>query len=202
MKPVYPLGILAALSLVACTRTDASNNPAAPSSAESSAPAEAPEDDARRTTKLDLVPSTIRPLLPKHGMYAAGGGNKATAWRTVVDLSAETVTTSSSQTVGALWFGKLDHEVTRPITEAEHVELIKLAERAWHEAMPTLTNPTNDYDEVLVAVDGDDVFFQEGYGPIRPPKAAALVNKLKAIAVPPLPTAPPATSAAAAPKHP
>jgi hypothetical protein len=54
--------------------------------------------------------------------------------------------------------------MTRPLTEKEHVELIKLAERAWHESMPTLTSPTADYDEVLVAVDGDDVFFLDGYG--------------------------------------
>jgi hypothetical protein len=196
MKLVYPVGILATLSLAACSRTDTSSTAPVPSSQAG----EAPEEDARRSTRLDIIPSTIRPLLPKHGMYAAGGGTKSTPWRTVVDLDAETVTSSNSQTVGAMWFGKLDHELTRRLTEKEHVELIKLAERAWHEPMPTLTSPTAEYDEVLVAVDGDDVFFLEGYGPIRPPKAAALLNTLKVIAVSPASTA--VTSAsAAAPKH-
>lgn len=40
----------------------------------------------------------------------------------------------------------------------------------------------HDYDELVIVADGDDVFFLEGYGPIRRPIAAKAITELRAIA--------------------
>jgi hypothetical protein len=174
------LRILAALSLAACSRGDNAGT----SSANPSAAAEMPGDAGpRRTTGLDIVPETIRPHLPKHGVYAAGGGTSSTPWRTIVDLDANTVTTATSPAVGALYFTKLEKESTRPLTGTERAEVMRLAEKAQREPMMNITTtPTSAYNEVLVTTEGERAFYLEGYGPIRPTAAADLVVDLKTFA--------------------
>ncbi|MGD0527404.1 MAG: hypothetical protein ABSE49_19845 [Polyangiaceae bacterium] len=185
MKPVHTAGVLVALALVACKGDDPP--PPAPAPSASAAPAADPFGPLvgdRRNTSLDQIPATIRPLLPKHGIYAGGGGSATTPWRAVVDLSAGTISTATSKTVGILPFMPLDPPTTRPITDAERALFTGLAEHAWREQMPVLTHPTGDYGEVLVAVDDAQAFYLDGFGPITPASAAALVRDLKAIAVP------------------
>jgi hypothetical protein len=184
MKLVYPLGILAALSLAACSRSSDSAAPdAAPASSLTATPwPSRVYTGVRRNTPLDIIPVTIQPMLPKRGIFAAGGGTTTMPWRTIVDLDAGTVTTATSPNVGAAWFSKLEKESTRPVTGDERNDLTDLAEHAWREPMPTIGTPAAGYDEVLVSVDGAQAFFLEGYGPITPTAAARLVGKLKAFA--------------------
>ncbi len=188
MKRAYTAGVLAALTLAACTKgTETPTAPAASASAPTASASAAgelgPLVGDRRNTKLDQIPDTIRPLLPKHGIYAGGGGSATTPWRAVVDLGAGTVTTATSKVVGLLPFQELDPPTTRPLSEAERTLLTNLAEHAWREPMPVLDHPTGDYGEVLVTVDGDQAFYLDGFGPITPASAAALVRDLKAVAV-------------------
>jgi hypothetical protein len=179
-------GMLAGLALAACSKgSDATPAPAASASSAGSASSAlslGPLVGDRRTTKLDTLPVTIRPLLPTHGIYAAGGGSASKPWRAIVDLSANTVTTSTGKTVGMMPFEKLDMETTRPLTDIERTDFMSLAEHAWREPMPVLEHPTGTYGEVLVAIDGENTFYLDGFGPVRPPAAAALVARLKAIA--------------------
>jgi hypothetical protein len=191
MKLVYPLGILAALSLASCTRD--SDNPA-PGAASATTPASASPTptahNGRRNTARVAIPVTIQPLLPKHGIYASGGGRTSRPWRVIVDLVAKTIHSATGDREGMPPHEKLDHESTRPLSDAEQFDLTGLAERAWREPMPVLLSPTGDYDEILVSVDGEDIFFLEGFGPIRPPEAALLVGKLKKIATTAAPPTP------------
>ena len=41
-------------------------------------------------------------------------------------------------------------------------------------------DPTADYDEILVVLDGTDCFYLEGFGPIKRPAAAKLIEMLRA----------------------
>jgi hypothetical protein len=196
MKLVYPLGILAALALVACSKDSDSPVPGATPGATAAAASASPTPTAhngRRNTARVANPVTIQPLLPKHGIYASGGGRTSRPWRVIVDLVAKTINSATGDREGMLPHDKLDHESTRPLTDAEQFDLTGLAERAWREPMPVLLAPTGDYDEILVSVDGEDIFFLEGFGPIRPAEAALLVGKLKRIAT----TAAPGTPAPA-----
>ena len=45
---------------------------------------------------------------------------------------------------------------------------------------PSRAEPTADYDEIVIVCDGDDCFFLEGYGPIKRPAAAKLIEMLRA----------------------
>ena len=181
MKLVYPVGILAALSLASCSKSSDGPSTATTASAGSD-PLAASISGPRRNTPLAIVPGTVQPLLPKHGIYAHGGGTATTPWRTIVDLDAGTVTAATSSSVGGLPFDKMEHTSTRPLTDAERTVFTGLSERAWREPMPTLSHPTGDYGEVLATTDGDDAFYLDGFGPMQPAAAAALVNKLKLIA--------------------
>jgi hypothetical protein len=180
MKLVSSLGILVALSLASCSRDSESPTSAGPSAA---SPPPAPTNGGRRKTARVAIPAPLLPLLPVHGIYASGGGRTSTPWRVVVDLVAKNITSAVGNTAGIPPTDALDHPSTRPLTEAERLDLTGLAERAWREPMPVLDTPNGDYDEILVSVDGEDIFFLEGFGPIRPPEAALLVGKLKRIAV-------------------
>jgi len=180
MKHVYTLGILAALSVAACSKS--SDGPAAAASA-SAAPEPSYGSD-RRTTPIGDVPAPIMPFLPKHGVYASGAGAKSTPWRAVLDFDAKTLTTATGTMIGGLAFDKTLKETTHPLSDLELADARHLAELAWREPMPVLTHPSGDYGEVLVSIDGNQAFYLDGFGPMQPVSAATLVHKLKNIAVP------------------
>ena len=43
-------------------------------------------------------------------------------------------------------------------------------------------DPTADYDEIFVVLDGDDAFYLQGFGPIRRPVAAQAIIEFRAAA--------------------
>ena len=142
--------VLAVVLLVAC--------------ADHSAPPAKPVSAARRPiTPRAKLPANLIPLVPQHGIYAAGGGLTSTPWRVVVDDD------------------RLEKESTQPLSPHNKDYLGKLADDAWREPAPTTPpEPIADSDEVVITCDGDDCFFLEGYGPIKRPAAAKLIEMLRA----------------------
>lgn len=135
----------------------------------------------REVTPRSKLPAKVAPLVPQHGIYAAGGGLTSAPWRVVVDDDAMTIYGGASKQQGGSTLGKLDTEQTKPLTPRNKELLGKLANDAWSEPRPAQPGePTADYDEILIVADGDDCFFLEGFGPIRRPAAAHLIEMLRA----------------------
>jgi len=161
--------VLAILLLVACT------DHAAPP------PAKPLSSAQRPITARAKLPANLIPLVPQHGIYVAGGGLTSAPWRVVVDDDANTLFAGSSKTANTPSFGKLEKESTQPLSPHNKDYLGKLADDAWREPAPaTPPEPTADYDEIVIVADGDDCFFLEGYGPIKRPAAAKLIEMLRA----------------------
>lgn len=135
----------------------------------------------RPITPRSKLPANLIPLVPQHGIYAAGGGLTSTPWRVVVDDDANTLFAGSSKTPNTPSFGKLEKEATQPLSPRNKDYLGKLADDAWREPAPaTPPEPIADSDEIVIVCDGDDCFFLEGYGPIKRPAAAKLIEMLRA----------------------
>jgi len=159
--------VVATLPLGACAESPPAPKPAAPA--------------ARPLTARSKLPANVVPLVPQHGIYAAGGGLTSTPWRVVVDDDANTLFAGASKTANAPSFGKLEKEQTQPLSPRNKDYFAKMADDAWHEPAPaTPAEPTADYDEILIVCDADDCFFLEGYGPIKRPAAAKLIEMLRA----------------------
>jgi len=137
----------------------------------------------RAITPRSQLPAALVPLLPVHGVYIAGGGLVSTPWRVVVDYDRKTIYGGTSKQANAPSFGKMDSEKTRELSPRNEVLLAKLAEDAWREPPPkTPPDPTADYDEIFVVLDGEDTFYLQGFGPIRRPLAAKAIIELRAAA--------------------
>src|ERR1700733_5614880 len=67
-------------------------------------------DEPRAITPRAQLPKVIQPLLPKHGIYAAGGGLTSSAWRVVVDADAASVRAGTSAKPSAPSYGALDKQ--------------------------------------------------------------------------------------------
>jgi hypothetical protein len=135
----------------------------------------------REITPRAKLPVAIQPVVPKHGIYAAGGGLMSPPWRVVVDTDADTIYAGSSTQANAPSMDKLEKESTKPLTPANKQRLMDMASSVWTEPRPTtLDDPTADYDEILVVADGDDTFYLQGFGPIHRPLAAKLITELRA----------------------
>ena len=158
--------LLAGMLVMAACADHGSPKPAAPAQ--------------REVTARDKLPAKLAPLVPQHGIYAAGGGLTSSPWRVVVDDDAMTIYGGASQQQGGSTLGKLDHEQTKPLTPRNKDLLGKLASDAWNEPHIAASDPTADYDEILIVADGNDCFFLEGFGPIRQPAAAHLIEMLRA----------------------
>jgi len=136
-----------------------------------------------QVTPRSKLPTAIQPLLPRSGVYIAGGGLVSSAWRVVVDYDKKTIYGGSAKGANAPSFGKMTKEATNPLSPRNEVHLTKLAEDVWREAVPTdPPDPTVDYDEIFVVLDGDDAFYLQGYGPIRRPVAAQAIIVFRAAA--------------------
>ncbi len=137
----------------------------------------------RPITPRSKLPAAILPLLPKHGVYVAGGGLVSSAWRVVLDLDAKTIYAGSATRPNAPSFGPMDKEATKDLSQRNQELLMGLANAAWAEPpSQDPPNPTADYDELFIVLEGDDTFFLEGYGPIRQPAAAKAIVELRAAA--------------------
>ena len=137
----------------------------------------------RNATHRSKLPQRLAPQIPTRGIYAAGGGLVSSAWRVSLDLDARTLSWGQSRGSGSSSIGPMDKEATVPVDEATLHKLVTLAEAAWQEPAPSeVSEPTVDYSELLVVSDGEEVFYHDGYGPIRRPGAAALLKRLRALA--------------------
>lgn len=140
---------------------------------------------AKRTaiTPRSKLPPAIQGLLPQHGVYLAGGGLVSSAWRVVVDYDKQTIYGGSAKGANAPSFGPMSKQTTSPLSPRNQVHLAKLAEDVWREEPPKQpVDPTADYDEIFVVLDGDDTFYLQGFGPIRRPIAAQAIIEFRAAA--------------------
>jgi hypothetical protein len=137
---------------------------------------------ARRVVARASLPQVIRPNLPGRGVYAAGGGLVSSAWRVVVDFGDGELRAGWTRRPSAPSYGPMEKETKRKLQAAEVAELQGLTEKAWRAPEPPLSPPIADYDEILIAVDRDDAFFLQGYGPIRAAEAEAVIDRLRALA--------------------
>ena len=137
----------------------------------------------RQITSREKLPQPILPLLPQRGIYAAGGGLVSSAWRIVVDRDAKTIYSGTAAGPNAQSFGKMDSEATKALSPRNDRHLAELAETAWREP-PAKDHPnaTADYDEILIIVDGADAYYLQGFGPIKQPVAAKMIEELRAAA--------------------
>jgi hypothetical protein len=171
--------ILTALVLAAACSTSQPPPPQSPTPTEPSTSASGKRD----VTPRAKLPPALLPLLPKNGIYASGGGLTSPPWRIVVDLDAKTIFVGQSTKPNAPSTGKLEKEAIKELSARNGAYLMGFAHTAWTEAPPTTPpEPTADYDEVLVVLEGDDTFYLEGYGPIRRPEAAKTIVELRAAA--------------------
>ena len=137
----------------------------------------------RPITPRSKLPAAILPLLPRNGVYVAGGGLVSPAWRVVLDLDAKTLYGGSANAANAPSFGPMDKESTKDLSRRNQDLLIGLAQAAWSEpATKDTMSPTADYDEIFVVLEGDDTFYLQGFGPIRRPAAAEAIIELRAAA--------------------
>jgi len=167
MFPTMTRVVVALLFLTACGADAPPSKPATPA--------------ARAITPRSKLPANVAPLVPQRGIYAAGGGLTSPPWRVVVDDDANTLFAGSSKTANAPSFGKLDKEQTQPLSPRNKDYFAKLADDAWREAAPAAPpDPTADYDELLITCDHEDCFLLEGFGPIKRPAAAKLIEMLRA----------------------
>jgi hypothetical protein len=146
-----------------------------------SSPPPEPARPAERPTSVRAeVPAEILKLLPKHGVYVAGGGEKSPVFRIIVDTDAKTIYTGSAPPASPL-HGPLPEERTRELTPRNEQHLMQLCADAWSETPPA-SPPERvvGYDEVFVIADGDRVFFLQGKGPITRPRAVKAIEALRA----------------------
>jgi hypothetical protein len=138
---------------------------------------------ARPVTPRKDLPAALQPLLPQHGILVAGGGLVSQPWRIVVDIDADTIFAGSSLEGGASALRQLDKESTKPLSPRNETHLMQMAYAAWAEPPPAQPyDLVDDYEEVLVVLEGDDTFYLQGYNPIRQPLAAQAIVELRAAA--------------------
>lgn len=128
------------------------------------------------------LPAEIQPLVPRRGVYLAGGGEKSEVFRVVVDTDAKTIYTGKGPAASPL-HGTLPDQRTRELTPRNEEHLMRLCADAWAEPAPaSAPDPVDGYDEFFIVADGDELFFVQGHGPIRRPKAVKAIEALRAAA--------------------
>ncbi len=138
--------------------------------------------DPRPEQDRSIVPRALAPQLPRRGVYAAGGGIVSSAWRVSIDLETATASFGHSAAAGASSIGKMERQWSAELDAPALRALIEAADAAWREPPPDgPPSPTADYSELLVLCDGDAIHYHDGYGPIRRPRAATLVERLRAL---------------------
>ncbi len=176
--------LLFVLSIVGCGGCGGpSAEPVDPATLDRESAERAPTVGRTAVTPRAELPTTLAPLLPEHGVYAAGGGVVSPAWRVVVDTDANTIFAGTADQPATPSFGPLAKARTEALSARNKGLLMDLANDAWSEPPPASPpDPVADYDEVLIVLDGDETFYLEGYGPIRRPLAAKAIVELRAAA--------------------
>jgi len=136
----------------------------------------------RVITSRAEVPAEIQKLLPKHGVFLAGGGDKSPVFRIVIDTDAKTIYSGSAPPATPL-HAALAEERTRELTPPNEQHLMQLCVDAKGEPPPAQPpERVKGYDELFVVVDGDSVFYLQGRGPITRPRAIKAIEALRAAA--------------------
>jgi len=135
----------------------------------------------RPITMRHALPVAIQPLLPVHGIYVAGGGHVSAAWRVVIDTDKNSIYAGTSTQRDAPSFGPMQKESTKDLSQRNKELLTQLAEDAWREPPAKQPEPSVDYGEIFVVLDGDDTFLLQGH-PIRQPLAVKAITELRAAA--------------------
>ncbi|MCC6874255.1 MAG: hypothetical protein IT378_08085 [Sandaracinaceae bacterium] len=138
-------------------------------------------DPGRRNTPLDRLPPAIQGPLMHLTIYAAGGGLTSRPWRIRLSLYGN-LSAAEGDRAGGSSAGTLPRNWETQVSERELREIVALADRAWREPRQPSAHPTADYDEVLAMRDGDEVFFVQGFGPLRGGAVEALIARLRAVA--------------------
>jgi hypothetical protein len=128
------------------------------------------------------MPAEMAKLVPQHGVFLVGGGDKSPVFRIVIDTDAKTIYTGSAPAATPL-HAAMTEERTRELTPANEQHLMQLCADARSEPAP-VEPPERvvGYDEIFVVADGDSVFFLEGRGPITRPRAIKAIEALRAAA--------------------
>jgi hypothetical protein len=137
---------------------------------------------ARTSIARRELPAEIQPLVPQRGVYLAGGGERSAVFRVVVDTDAKTIYSGTGPAASPL-HGTLADGRTRELTPRNEEHLMRLCGDAWSEGAPAhAAEPVEGYDEFLIIADGDRLFFLQGHGPIKQPKALKAIEALRAAA--------------------
>jgi hypothetical protein len=144
------------------------------------APAEPPHTVRPSIARRD-VPPDLSPLVPGHGILATGGGVKSPAFRIIVDTDVKTIYAGSAPPNTPIG-GRMTEQTTRELTPPNEEHLMKLCADAWAESAPAAGDAVEGYDEFLIIADGEELFFVQGHGPITRPKAAHVIETLRAAA--------------------
>src|SRR6478735_9046495 len=84
-----------------------------------------PRQPDRATVSRAEVPAEIQKLLPKHGVFLAGGGDKSPVFRIVIDTDAKTIYSGKAPAETPL-HGALAEERTRELTPPNEQHLMQL----------------------------------------------------------------------------
>jgi hypothetical protein len=156
---------------------------AAGASCGGSSPPPATQPGPRTSIARRELPPEIQPLVPRHGVYLAGGGERSEVFRVIVDTDAKTIYGGKAPAASPVHAPKLADERTRELTPRNEQHLMRLCADAWAEPAPAHDpDPVAGYDEFFVIADGDEVFFLHGHGPILRPKAKQAIETLRAAA--------------------
>jgi hypothetical protein len=140
-----------------------------------------PELDRLADGRREL-PAEIQPLVPQRGVYLAGGGEKSEVFRVVIDTDAKTIYSGKGPAASPL-HGTLPDGRTRELTPRNEEHLMRLCADAWGEpAAAAAPDAVEGYDEFFIVADGDRLFFRQGHGPIKQPKAIKAIEALRAAA--------------------
>jgi hypothetical protein len=137
-------------------------------------------EPGRRNTPLARVPEVIRARLPNQAIYAAGGGLTSEPWRVVLETGGRM--TAGRGDSGGPSHGSLPITWAATVPFAQVREIVVLGDRAWREDRSPTRHPTADYDEVLAMRDDGEVFFAQGFGPLRGGAAELLLTRLRQLA--------------------
>src|SRR5690606_23073982 len=112
----------------------------------SSPPPEPVHPAPRPTIARRELPAEIQPLVPRHGVFLAGGGERSQVFRVIVDTDAKTIYTGKAPAATPL-HGALADERTRELTPRNEKHLMRLCADAWSEPPAARApDPVEGYD--------------------------------------------------------
>lgn len=134
----------------------------------------------RPLTAAANVPPALIERTQAIAIYAAGGGLTSVPWRVELDLYGHCLA-GRGTSAGQSSLGHLPDQRRSMLSAEELTPIVAIADRAWREPREPNAQPTADYDEVLLFRDGDELFYLQGFGPIRGGAAQQLIERLRAL---------------------